>query len=87
MVEIQTCSVWDSGACTHSVASIRMVLFPRPAPRFYVGCPRCGSPHAFVTLERTDTQCSFCPQCRYLWDTLRSSHAYSAPRRTFPLHI
>lgn len=45
------------------------MLFPEPATRRYIGCPRCGSPHAFVTLERTDTQCSFCPMCRHLWDT------------------
>jgi len=52
-----------------------MVLFPQPAARRYVSCPRCGSPHAFVTLERTETQCSFCPLCRYLWDTLRERWA------------
>lgn len=79
----QTCSLWDSASCTRSVGLMCMVLFPRPAPRSYVGCPRCGSPHAFVTLKRTDTQCSFCPQCQYLWDALRASQpASSTPRPT-----
>jgi len=49
-----------------------MALFPQVAPRRYVGYPRCASPHAFITLERTGTQCSFCPLCRYVWDTLRA---------------
>ena len=50
-----------------------VMLFPKPAPRRYVSCPRCESPHAFVTLERVETQCCFCPLCKYLWDTLRAS--------------
>ena len=49
-----------------------VVLFPLPASRCYVACPRCGSPHAFVTLTRFETQSSFCPMCRHLWDTPRS---------------
>jgi hypothetical protein len=49
-----------------------MVLFPQMTPRHYVSCPRCASPHAFITRERTDTQCSFCPACRHLWDTRRA---------------
>jgi hypothetical protein len=52
---------------------LRMVLFPHMPPRRYVICPRCASPHAFITLERTDTECSFCPMCRHVWDTRRTA--------------
>jgi hypothetical protein len=56
-----------------------VVLFPLPAVRRYVGCPRCGSPHAFVTLTRFETQCCFCPMCRYLWDTARADGERTKP--------
>jgi hypothetical protein len=51
--------------------TVRMPLFPCLAPRVYVECPRCHTPWAFITIERVDTQCSFCPLCRYLWDSVR----------------
>jgi hypothetical protein len=52
-----------------------MPLFPHLAPRVYVECPRCHTPWAFITLERYETQCSFCPLCRYLWDSVRQERA------------
>jgi hypothetical protein len=65
------CSVWDS-APGHALPTLDLVrLFPLPAARRYVGCPRCGLPYAFVTLTRVETQSSFCPVCRCLWETAR----------------
>jgi len=52
-----------------------MALFPLPAPRTYVECPRCHSPTAFITYERVETYCSFCPGCRHIWNTLQPEYA------------
>ena len=43
--------------------------FSQSPPRIYITCPRCDSPHALVTLERTETQSCFCPGCQHLWQT------------------
>jgi hypothetical protein len=55
-----------------------MPLFPRPADRIYVECPRCHSSGAFVTYERVRTRCAFCPDCQNLWDTVRPEYAEDA---------
>jgi uncharacterized paraquat-inducible protein A len=46
-----------------------LLSFSQLPPRTYVTCPRCGSPHAIITLERVDTQSCFCPRCQQLWQT------------------
>ena len=63
--------LWTFGACMHPLQWWRVAMFSQAAPRTYVECPRCGSPRAFVTNERFETQCSFCPECQYIWDSLR----------------
>jgi len=55
-----------------------MARSPQSAPRTYVECPRCDSPRAFVTYERVETQCSFCPECQYIWNTLRQLNTQPA---------
>ena len=60
---------------------LRVALSLRPAPRRYVDCPRCGSSKAIVTFVRVTTQCSFCPACRYLWDTLLQGQKRAASRK------
>ena len=67
----KSCSIVDFGACMHPLQWRRVAMFSQAAPRTYVECPRCGSPRAFVTNERFETQCSFCPECQYIWDSLR----------------
>jgi hypothetical protein len=52
-----------------------MAWLPLPAPRTYVECPRCHSPTAFITYERVETYCSFCPGCRHIWNTLQPEYA------------
>ena len=65
------CSLLDSESALYSAKLGNMPLFPRLEPRVYVPCPRCHTPWAFITFTRVDTQCSFCPQCQYLWDSVR----------------
>ena len=57
-----------------------MTLFPKMPSRLYVTCPRCHSPHALVTLERTVSQSCFCPGCQHLWQTRRTRGAESTKK-------
>jgi hypothetical protein len=54
----------------------RVGLFPHPPSRSYVECPRCHSRGAYITYERVQSRCSFCPECQYLWDTLVPADAH-----------
>ena len=49
---------------------VTMQLWPKPAPRIYLDCPKCHLPNAFVTWVRVQTRSCFCPNCRHLWDTI-----------------
>jgi hypothetical protein len=76
---IKGCSLLDSESAMYSARLRSMPLFPRPEPRVYVQCPRCHTPWAFITFTRVDTQCSFCPQCQYLWDSVRQKRQNESP--------
>ena len=64
--------VFDPEQRTPSVFTnlVTMELWPQPAPRTYLECPQCHLPNAFVTRARVETRTCFCPNCRYLWDSI-----------------
>ena len=61
--------------------------FSNPLPRTYVECPRCHSTTAFITYERVETYCSFCPECRHLWNTLQPEFAGESAAAKSGAHV